>query len=98
MKREGPGEAEALKRLEALRPRYERLRTERIRAEAEVERLAAELDAARARARDELGTDDEAALAAMIAAAEAENARAVDDFAAQVRAVDARLARLAEDA
>ena len=35
-----PGDlAEALKRLEALRPAYERLRADRIRAESDVERL-----------------------------------------------------------
>ena len=88
------GEAEALRRLEALRPRYEQLRTERIRAEGDVERLAAELDAARAEARDELGTDDEAAIRAMIAEAEAVHARAVSEFAERVQAIDARLARL----
>ena len=39
---------------------YERLRADRIRAESDVERLTAELAAARAQAREELGTDDEA--------------------------------------
>ena len=90
------GETEALRRLEALRPRYEQLRTERIRAEGEVERLTAELEAARAEAREELGTDDEAAIRAMIAEAEAEHARAVAAFAEKVQAIDARLARLAK--
>jgi hypothetical protein len=93
----GSGEAEALKRLETLRPRHQRLVTERIRAEADVERLAAELEAARARARAELGTDDEDALRRMIAEAQAENARAVEDFAAQIQAIDARLRRLAQE-
>ena len=88
------GEAEALRRLEALRPRYEQLRTERIRAEGDVERLSAELDVARAEAREELGTDDEAAIRAMIAEAEGAHARAVDEFAERIRAIDARLARL----
>lgn len=88
------GEAEALRRLEALRPRYEQLRTERIRAEGDVERLAAELEAARAEAREELGTDEEAAIRAMIAEAEAAHERAVTEFAEQVQAIDARLARL----
>lgn len=96
MNRGKVGEAEALRRLEALRPRYEQLRTERIRAEGDVERLAAELDAARAEARDELGTDDEATIRAMIAEAEAAHAEAVAEFAERVQAIDARLARLAK--
>lgn len=98
MDRKGTGsEAEALKRLEALRPRHRRLVEERIRAEGDVERLAAELEAAKAQARAELGTDDEDALRRLIAQAEAENARAVEDFGAQIQAIDARLRRLAEE-
>jgi hypothetical protein len=89
-------ETEALKRLDALRPAYERLRTERIRAESDVERLTAELESARAQAREELGTDDEAAIAAMIEAARAENARQVEAFAQAVQAVQDRLSRLTE--
>ncbi|WP_407527215.1 hypothetical protein [Methylobacterium oryzisoli] len=89
-------EAEALKRLEALRPAYERLRADRIRAESDVERLTAELEAARAQAREELGTDDEAAIRAMIEAARAENARAVEAFAQGLREVQERLDRLSD--
>ena len=96
MSRTKAGDAEALRRLEALRPRYEQLRVERIRAEGEVERLGAELEAARADARDELGTDDEAAIRAMIAEADAAHARAVAAFADRVQAIDARLAKLAK--
>ncbi|WP_379136616.1 hypothetical protein [Methylobacterium sp. ID0610] len=89
-------ETEALKRLETLRPAYERLRADRIRAESDVERLTAELEAARAQAREELGTDDEAAIRAMIEETRAENARRVEAFAQALRAVQDRLDTLTE--
>jgi nucleoid-associated protein YejK len=82
-----------LKRLEELRPAYDRLRAERIRAEGEIERLTAELEEARQAAREAFGTDDEAALAAMVEAARAENEAAVDAFAARLKAIQERLAR-----
>lgn len=87
-------DADNLKRLETLRPEFERLRTERIRAEGEIQRLTRELDAARELARAELGTDDEAAIRAMIEEARARNAAMVEDFAAALDAIDARLSEL----
>ena len=91
-------DSESLKRLEQLRPAYERLRAERIRAEGEIERLARELDEARRLAREELGTDDPAEIRRMIDAAQAENAAAVAQFAETVQAIEARIARLGEGA
>ncbi|WP_244496710.1 hypothetical protein [Methylobacterium indicum] len=92
--REAGPDVEALRRLEALQPAYERLRADRIRAESDVERLTAELAAARAQAREELGTDDEAEIRRMIEEARAENARRVEDFAQALRAVQDRLSAL----
>ncbi|RVU19709.1 hypothetical protein [Methylobacterium oryzihabitans] len=89
-------DAAALKRLDALRPAYETLREDRIRAQSDVERLTRELEAARAQAREELGTDDEAEIRAMIEAVRAENARQVAAFAEAVQAVRDRLAALPE--
>lgn len=89
--REAGPDVEALRRLEALQPAYERLRADRIRAESDVERLTAELAAARAQAREELGTDDEAEIRRMIEEARAENARRVEAFAQSLRAVQDRL-------
>jgi phage shock protein A len=85
-------DSKTLKRLDELRPAYERLRAERIRAEGEIERLTAELEEARRAARDAFGTDDEAALADLVAAARAENEAVLDAFAARLRAIEARLA------
>jgi len=87
-------DADNLKRLEELRPAYERLRTEAIRAEGDIERLTAELEAARRLAREELGTDDEAAIAALIAQARTENTARVEAFADLVRGLEDRLAKL----
>ncbi len=92
------GDADTLKQLEELRPAYERLRTEAIRAESDIERLTAELDAARRAAREALGTDDEAEIARLIAAAKAENAARVEAFATLVRGLEARLAQLESEA
>ncbi|MDQ4136260.1 MAG: hypothetical protein M3158_08765 [Pseudomonadota bacterium] len=87
-------EADTLRQLEELRPAYERLRREAIRAEGDIERLTAELEAARAAAREALGTDDEAEIARLIAVAKAENAARVEAFAALVRGLEGELARL----
>lgn len=92
-----PG-ADGLSRLDELRPVFERLKAERIRAESEVERLTRELDAARRSAREAFGTDDEEEIRRMVADAEARNAAAIDDFAAALRAIEERLARLRDEA
>ena len=89
-------DSENLKRLQALRPRFERLKAERIRAEGDIERLTRELAEARRAAREELGTDCEVEIARLIEAAQAENAALVDAFALKIRAVEARLTDLGE--
>ena len=83
--------SENLKLLDQLRPSFEKLRTERIRADSEIERLEAELEAARALAREELGTDDEDEIRRMVEAMEAENSALVEAFAATLRGIEARL-------
>ena len=83
-----------LRRLEEMRATYDRLRTERIRAESEVERLAAELERMRESARATFGTDDEAQIAGLIDEARARNAALVSEFAALIAAVEARLQAL----
>ncbi len=82
------------RRLEEMRAAFDRLRTERILADGEAERLARELDAARARARDAFGTDDEGEIRALLAEAEARDAALADAFEGAVRDVEARLAAL----
>ena len=90
-------DADHLRRLEDMRAAYDRLRTERIRAEGEAERLGRELEQARAEARAAFGTDDEGEIEALIDAARARNAALVDEFAALLRGVEARLRELVED-
>lgn len=85
-------DSKTLKRLDELRPAYERLRAERIRAESEIERLEGELEEARRAAREAFGTDDETALAALVAEARAQNEAALEAFAARLKAIEARLA------
>jgi hypothetical protein len=87
-----------LKALDQLRPAFERLRTERIRAEGEIERLSRELEAAEAEARAAFGTTDEAAIRRSVDAARAENAALVEDFAERLRRIGRRLADLGRSA
>jgi hypothetical protein len=91
-------DVENLKRLEELRPAFERLTAERIRAESEIERLTRELDAARRLAREQLGTDDEDEIRRLIEDQRAENTRRVDAFASALKAIDQRLAKLGGEA
>ncbi len=87
-----------LRRLDELRRTYDRLRTERIRAEGEVERLGREADQAREEARAEFGTDDEAEIRCLIEAAQAENARLVASFGSLLADMETRLKRLEDEA
>lgn len=86
--------ADNLRRLEDMRATYERLRTERIRADSEVERLTAELERARESARATFGTDDETEIERLIAAAGARNTQLVAEFEAAIRDIEARLQAL----
>jgi hypothetical protein len=83
-----------LRRLEEMRATYERLRTERIRAESEVERLADELERARESARTTFGTEDEAEMARLIDAARLRNAELVLEFETAIREIQTRLEAL----
>jgi chromosome segregation ATPase len=90
-------ESDSLRRLEDLRKTFDKLRAERIRAEGEVERLARDLEEAKALAKAELGTDDEAEIRNLIEAAITQNAKLVDEFGAALREVEARLQQLGEE-
>ena len=89
-------ETDQLRRLEEMRKTFDKLRAERIRAEGEVERLARELEEARALALSELGTDDEGQIQALIEDAQARNARLAEEFGAALREVEARLKQLGD--
>ncbi len=90
-------ESDSLRRLETLRKTFDKLRADRIRAEGEVERLARDLDEAKALARAELGTDDEVEIRALIEAATAQNAKLVDEFDAALRDVETSLRQLGDE-
>ena len=83
-----------LRRLEEMRATYDRLRTERIRAESEVERLTAELERMRESARATFGTDDEAESARLIEVARARNAALASECAALIADLEAKLQSL----
>jgi len=90
-------DTETKRRIEQMRAAYDRLRTERIRAESEVERLRRELDEAREAARATFGTDSEEDIAVLIDAARAHNAKLVGEFEALLREIDSRLAAPEEE-
>jgi len=90
-------ESDSLRRLDDLRKTFEKLRAERIRAESEVGRLARDLEEAKALAKAELGTDDEAEIRNLIDAAVAHNAKLVEEFGAALREVEARLQQLGDE-
>jgi uncharacterized protein YaaN involved in tellurite resistance len=77
-----------------MRTIYERLRTERIRAESEVERLTVDLERVRESARATFGTDDENEIARLIEAARASNADAIAEFESLIRDLQTRLEAL----
>jgi len=87
-------DSDNIARLEALRPRFEKLRDLKIRADAEVERAATELERAREHARKVAGTDDEDAIRAKIKESYERNTAAVDEFESAIAAVEAELAAI----
>jgi DNA-binding ferritin-like protein len=90
-------ETDQLRRLEEMRKTFDKLRSERIRAEGEVERLTRELEEAQELARVELGTDDEATIQSMIEDAQALNAKLAEEFSGALREVEARLRQLGDE-
>lgn len=69
-----------IERLERLRPEYEAYRDQKIRVQGDIERSQQDLERFRAQALEELGTDDENEIRALIQTRFDENTRDVDDF------------------
>lgn len=90
-------ETDQLRHLEEMRKTFDKLRAERIRAEGEVERLMRELDEARALAKAELGTDDEAQIQSLIEEAQTRNAKLAEEFGVALREVETRLRQLGDE-
>lgn len=84
-------DSDNIARLEALRPAYERLRDQKIRADAEVERAAADLEKAKEAARRIAGTDSEDEIRTQIKANYEKNTAAVNEFEAVIASVQAEL-------
>ena len=90
-------ETDQLRRLEEMRKAFDKIRSERIRAEGEVERLSRELEEARALALSELGTDDAAEIQKLIEEAQARNAKLAEEFGTALRDVETRLKQLGDE-
>lgn len=90
-------ETDQLRRLEEMRKTFDKLQAERIRAEGEVERLMRELEEARALAKAELGTDDEAQIQSLIEEAQVRNAKLAEEFGMALREVETRLKQLGDE-
>ena len=90
-------ETDQLRRLEEMRKAFDKLRSERIRAEGEVERLSRELEEARALALSELGTDDAAEIQKLIEETQARNAKLAEEFGTALRDVETRLKQLGDE-
>jgi hypothetical protein len=86
-----------IRRIEQMRATFDRLRTERIRAESEVERLEQDLARAREAARTTFGTDDETEIGRAIEVSRAKNAQLVDEFASLLRDIESRLKSLGDE-
>lgn len=87
-------DAENRRLLDSLLPAYEKLKTDRIRTGADVERLEIELAAAEKAAIATFGTADTTELEAMLHEAREKNSQTVDQFAEIVRGAQERIARL----
>jgi hypothetical protein len=97
MTEHGRPDTDNIRRIEQMRATFDRLRTERIRAESDVERLERELDQAREAARATFGTDDEHEIGRAIEAARAKNTQLVEEFGALLRDIEANLRSLGDD-
>ena len=97
MTEHGRPDTDNIRRIEQMRATFDRLRTERIRAESDVERLERELDQAREAARATFGTDDEHEIGRAIEAARAKNMQLVEEFGALLRDIEANLRSLGDD-
>lgn len=86
-------DSDNLRRLEQLRPRYERLRDLRIRNAADAERAERDLADARKAAREVAGTDDLDELRGRITENYAANTAAIDEFERILTEVEAALAQ-----
>ena len=84
-------DADNIARLEALRPRYERLKNLKIRTDADVERAEQDLKLAREQAIEVAGTDNEDEIRNQILQNYETNTKLVDEFEKSILAIEAEL-------
>lgn len=89
-------EAQNRQRLDQLKPRYERLNSDRIRNEAEIERLEVELAAAEKEATEVFGTTDGDAIRAAIQDSRIKATEAVDAFENAIAEIETGLAAITQ--
>ena len=88
-------DAENIRILEQLRPRYDSLRTAQIKLSAEEDRLSQEIADEEAKAIETFGTCDPDSLDKIISDAWADNTAVVDEFVNIVNEIDAAYRQLA---
>lgn len=88
-------DADNIARLEALRPRYERLRELKIRTEGDVQRAEQDLKQAREQAIEIAGTDNEDEIRNQILVNYKQNTDLVDEFAQVIEGIEAELNAIA---
>ena len=84
-------DADNIARLEALRPRFERLKNLKIRTDADVERAEQDLKLAREQAIEVAGTDNEDEIRNQILQNYETNTKLVDEFEKSILAIEAEL-------
>lgn len=87
-------DADNIARLEALRPRYERLKNMKIRTDADVERAELDLKTAREQAIAVAGTDNEDEIRNQILVNYETNTKLVDEFEQAILAIEADLSAI----
>ncbi|WP_419786111.1 hypothetical protein [Pseudodesulfovibrio sp.] len=84
--------------LNDLRRQYEQLRDQKVRAEQDMRNLTQQLDALKAQARTEYGTDDLGELQTLLEKKRLENEQVVAEYRQHIQQIQADLAAVEKDA
>ena len=83
--------------LNALRRQYEQLRDQKVRAEQDTANLTSQLEALKAQAKDEYGTDDPDELQALLQQKREENSRVVEEYRKHIQQIRDDLSRVEQN-